>query len=208
MRSVDSTVIPPEFEKASKIISKRLESHASKPIYQKLSSQMWLKSGTSSVIRKKPKIRDIPSGNGWRWNQAKRRYHITNDKLNLSFEILKLVPRRCVRSHLKTLPTLKLWQACICNKKTPLTIFWCERGVDSMDIYQQQEFVPESQESIEISDFLFLARFMHPSHAQQIWPNELGPEMAPKQIPTQQPEYVPQHVPNEISQQMFVHTRF
>lgn len=164
----NSHPLPPEFEKAYKVACKQLDNPNAK-LSIKLPSSIWTTSGGCVCIKKKPKIREIPSGDGWRWNQAKRRYNVTHDKSGSSLELLKLVPRKTVRSHLKTLPTLKLWQVTVTGKRN-LAIFWCEKGSDSIE---------SVDDDIDLADFSFLAPFMDPAEASTLWPTETPVESHP-----------------------------
>jgi len=104
----NSQPLPPEFEKAFKVACKQLDNSIAK-LSVKLPSSIWTTSGGCVCISKKPKIREIPSGKGWRWNQAKNRYYATVENLNVEVEVLKLVPRKSIRSTITKLPKLKLW---------------------------------------------------------------------------------------------------
>ena len=174
--------LPPEFEKALKVINRKLEILHTKPQQtQKLSTNMWSKSGNLTIIKKRPKIRDIPSGFGWRWNQAKRRYNVTNDKVGAKIELLKLVPRKCVRSPISTLPTLKLWQASVVYKvggKSSITVFWCEKGDKAAEkaVSNPFEMIEEQHPNpINLDDYSFLAPLMDPTEACQLWPSMYFP---------------------------------
>ena len=158
-----STQLPPEFEKASKIASKRIEyvKNNRNLIASSLTNQIWIQTGNMAQIKYKPKIREIPSGEGWRWNQAKRRYIVTFDKTGTTMELTKLVPRKAARSTLSSLPKLKIWQASVIDKRFPLTVFWCEKGEDALSI------LPE----IELDDLSFLAPFMEEEEGKLLWPS-------------------------------------
>ena len=154
-----SPTIPPEFERASNVIEKRVErllAHSN----VLLTTSLWKNTDSLVAVKKIPKIREIPSGDGWRWNQAKRKYNTTFDKISTDVEIMKLVPRKSVRSSISRLPKLKLWQIKSVNRKTPFAAYWCEKGSDS-DI--------EGQE-LNLEDYSFLAEFMEPCEGQQLWP--------------------------------------
>ena len=167
--SINTSPLPPEFEKAASVVNKRIESPEGRLNFTtNLTNNLWRKSNQLVSLKKVPKIREIPSGEGWRWNQAKRRYTIKNDN-GSSIQIIKLVPRRSVRSTLKDLPKLKLWQARTVNKKSNITIFWCEKGADSNINTPSQ--TKEQQPSLDINEFSFLADFMDPIEGQRIWPS-------------------------------------
>jgi len=154
-----TTPTPPEFEQALKVIEKRIERLLAQP-ESHLTHSVYMKTDSLVAVKALPKIREIPSGEGWRWNQAKRRYVVTFDKISTEVEIMKLVPRKSVRSTLDRLPKLKLWQIKSVNRKSSFAAYWCEKGSDS-DI--------EGQE-LNLEDYSFLAEFMEPSEGQELWP--------------------------------------
>ena len=153
-----SNLLPPEFKKAFKVFSKTLKSVDNGIIPTgKLTKEVWSQSGNLVHVDKRPRIREIPSGNGWRWNQAKKRYTVTCEVNGNPVEIMKLVPRKTVNTPLIKLPKLKIFQ--LCDEITSFTTFWCEKGADS-----------DPTLDLDVSDYSFLAEFMNPSEAIDIWP--------------------------------------
>mmetsp|Transcript_38752 Transcript_38752/g.66518 ORF Transcript_38752/g.66518 Transcript_38752/m.66518 type:complete len:189 (-) Transcript_38752:36-602(-) len=167
-----SCSLPPEFDKAFKVLSKRIHSSFNCPTV-KLTDTLWMETGAIESIKKKLKIREIPSGSEWRWNQAKRRYTLSCEKSGILIELTKLVPRKSARSTLTTLPKYKLWQASVLSKTNPMTVFWCEKGAD----------FNEPKEDLQLQDYSFLAEFMDASEAKQLWP-ELLPQTNNTCVPT------------------------
>ena len=155
MRKV--ATLPPEFDRAMKFINKRLLRVLNSPV-PVLPSSIWESTNNLLVINKSPKIRDIPHGMNWRWNQAKNRYKVSLDEISTSAEILKLVPRK-TSEKLSTLPKLKLWQVKSLNKNNIFTIYWCEKGADSSDNI-----------NLKLKDFSFLAEFIEPEIGKSLWP--------------------------------------
>lgn len=157
MASKDKDALPQEFIQATKVFDEII----SRGTYQrtKLTYECFFHSNAITVCKKSVKIRDIPSGYGWRWNQAKRRYSIKKE--GYSYELLKLVPRKTPTSTLKTLPKLKLWRAVVLSGRCKAIILWCERGQD----------IPESTlNDIHLSDLTFLAPLMDRDTAIELWP--------------------------------------
>lgn len=150
-----TTTLPPEFNTALHVFADFLQKNDITQVKQEqLSRKIWEQSNVITTTKRRVKIRDIPSDIGWRWNQAKRKYTIKNPE-GLKFELLKLVPRKSVRSHLNTLPPFKLWRIQV---EDIATIFWCEKGYDCNPIFPY-----------DINDFEFLRSFMNPKHANEIW---------------------------------------
>ena len=68
--------MPPEFEKAIKVSIKIVVQYQNEILPFNIPSSIYKKTGSIVGVRKLAKIREIPSGKGWRWNQAKNRYYI------------------------------------------------------------------------------------------------------------------------------------
>jgi len=156
----DLPLTPPEFERASNIIEKSVEKLlAHSDIF--LTTSLWMITDSLIAVKKVPKIREIPSGDGWRWNQAKRKYNATFDKISTEVEIMKLVPRKSVRSTIDRLPKLKLWQITSTNRRLPFAVYWCEKGSDSDNEFQ----------NMNLNDYSFLAEFIDPEEGKLLWPD-------------------------------------
>lgn len=154
---VSSTSLPPEFERALERITKYFNTTITPPINEKLiPDKIWKQSGFAVVVSSVPKIRTIPSGEGWRWNQAKHRYTVNVENSNYSVELTKLVPRKSVRSTLDTLPKLKVWKGTILMENNNQTVLWCEKGMDQTDIMNDIKEI----DNLQIDDYSFLAPFM------------------------------------------------
>ena len=161
---MQSCTAPPEFSQAFEVLHKHLLFLLlnRRVIPQQLSDELWMYSGNVSHVTRSSKIRDVPSGVGWRWNQAKRKYVIKHHQTGISLELLKLVPRKSVRSTLTNLPKLKLWQGTCTDEHNPITVFWCEKGLDSNET---------SPNDLNISDYEFLAPFMDQHLGEELWPH-------------------------------------
>ena len=152
--------IPPEFHFAFNKMCKRLTFLSNNPLPSSvLQDQFWEKDILLHVY-KVPKIRNIPSGSEWRWNQAKRKYSFK--KNGMKVEILKLVPRRLNKNISCKIPKVKLWQACItdtpCN---PIVLFWAQ----SITTKEESKTIPD------IQNYYFLAPFMEDNELQkELWP--------------------------------------
>ena len=155
--------MPPEFEKAVKVCMKKLEQYQHETLPYEIPSSIYKKTGSIVGVRKLAKIREIPSGNGWRWNQAKKRYSALSETFNLEFEVLKLVPRKSVKSNIVKLPKLKLWQVNFKNSNSPIIIYWCERGTDLEST--------SSDLDLDLEAYSFLAEFINPEVGKELWPN-------------------------------------
>lgn len=150
--------LPPEFENALKIINRKYEEYR---LYDRqsngISDEIWLYNNRTTIINNIPKIREIPSGDDWRWNQSKRRYKVKLQS-GIFLELQKLVPRKFKKDS-NTLPTLKLWRGMLHDLEHPITIFWCEKGLNRTD-----------ESLLILSEYSFLARFMDSRTANEFWP--------------------------------------
>ena len=158
--------LPPEFKSASKVLTRFMNSNVIHKKTQKLSNDMWFRTDSKTFIKKTPKIREIPSGSGWRWNQAKKRYTFFHEKLNSDVELMKLVPRKYPNSTLKSLPKLKLWRATVLDDSNPCTAYWCEKGADSDESFDLV--------NLQIEDFSFLAPFVDDATRFELWPSSVS----------------------------------
>lgn len=154
---------PPEYDRASQVIGKYYlkmkETNTMPSTTHGMTSNLWKSTDSLVCINRRPKIRDIPSGIGWRWNQAKRRFSMVNEETGFTIEILKLVPRKSAGSSLEALPKLKLWQGSFYNDENT-TIFWCEKGEDHVST------------DLKLSDYSFLSKFMdNRALGDHLWPN-------------------------------------
>lgn len=161
MTGVSHVNLPPEFNKALEVAIQKFDELLIKRVSsQELTNQLWTTTGFSAFTRKQYKIREIPSGDGWRWNQAKHRYTISDTKYGAPLSIIKLVPRKAAKSSLDSLPKLKLWLISMTYKKYSMSIFWCEKGAD---LYTPQE-------ELNLKDYAFLAPFMDPLTSKELFP--------------------------------------
>ena len=152
--------IPPEFHFAFNKMYKRLAFLSNNQVPSSvLQDQFWEKDNLSHVY-KLPKIRNIPSGSEWRWNQAKRKYNFK--KNGMKVEIMKLVPRRLNKNISSGIPKVKLWQAYITNTVyNPIVLFWTQ----STTTQEESKTIPD------IQNYSFLAPFMDDNElGREIWP--------------------------------------
>ena len=151
-----SSSLPPEFSNALKKLTSTFKDATTQQT--KLSPSIWQNSESNASLNRVPKIREIPSGNGWRWNQAKKRYVVQYDQITI--ELTKLVPRKAVRSHLTSLPKLKLWQGIITNNNEPdSAVYWCEKGADLTE-----------EPELALEEYSFLSEYMSEEDSKQLWP--------------------------------------
>ena len=100
----------------------------------------------------------IPGGPGWRWNQSKGKQHV---KLSHGRACLtKAIPRWRSASLSGKAPSYKMW---ICvfylQDHTVGSITWCERGLE-----------PSPMSELRLEDYEFLAPWMPPRVAHELWP--------------------------------------
>ena len=151
--------LPREFKTA---LNKMRSIKQTETFKEKLHSCIWTESGGTAILRRSFKIKDIPACSLWRWNQAKRRFHARFDDGDHIIELMKLVPRKRIRTNTTILPKLKLWQGTIDYVESgySVTIFWCEKGLDGDSF----------DEELNIEDYTFLAKFMNESLCRELWP--------------------------------------
>lgn len=151
--------LPPEFQTALGILQ-----NIQNEDFNELQPAIWKETGFCAHAKKKLKIREIPSGSQWKWNQAKKRYTIAsfNGESNTNVELTKLVPRKSVNSTLNKLPKLKLWLGIISNDIKEYSVLWCEKGID---------FSPIESPELNIDDYVFLADFMDDECSKEFWPH-------------------------------------
>lgn len=178
--------VPPEFARAQSI----LDQHFARMIIQKqftkvLTEDVWMKSGKITLYDGNFTSASIPSGKGWKWNQAKRRQKIVDQEHNSTVIIIKLVPRVVASRSKKAKkpnierPSMKLWQFLVSIPSfmgNPVTLLWCEKGMNGPEEQLDTSTLKkknESEEEVElnIEDYKFLAPFMSPDVAKELWPN-------------------------------------
>ena len=117
-------------------------------------------------------LKNIPSADGWRWNQTRSRKRVTIHGANVTF--FKLTPRRKSDALLDaTLPSFKMWKFIIAptSKDIPFQILWCEKGATAERSYGCIH--PMTEDSFaNIDEFSFLAPFMDSHLASLLWPNK------------------------------------
>jgi len=77
--------LPPEFQNALGI----LQNIKNENIRFDLRSSIWEETHSCAYVKRKLKVREIPSGSQWKWNQAKKRYTIAsfNGESNSNVEL-------------------------------------------------------------------------------------------------------------------------
>ena len=184
----DSFNLPPEFSKALNFLMTMLQSQTI--LHSGKVTKDILNQGSCQILRYDFTSRSIPSGNGWRWNQAKSRRKVETQMGDVTF--FKLAPRRiATTSNSFTTPNLKLWKFCVHPKnKTehPFYVLWCERGMVVPDVLAD---IPPSSgcsldqpwdstcnvptRPISINDLEFLAPFMDSNVVCELWPSHISP---------------------------------
>ena len=100
----------------------------------------------------------ITSENYWKWTKCGGGKVVTVEGLRI--RMFKLVPSAGARNATVKCPDYKLWMCHIYPSNTSsMTALWCVRG--------QAGF------NLDINDYKFLAPFMSPVHAREIWGNSL-----------------------------------
>ena len=72
-------------------------------------------------------ISDIPSGEGWRWNQTRKKKELQGDALGEVGTMTKLIPRKSKKTPLDA-PPFKLWHLSFEGAGLHSTVLYCERG--------------------------------------------------------------------------------
>ena len=113
------------------------------------------------------KARDIPSPDCWRWNQAKSRKTVSITGGQVTF--FKLAPRKTHQNSDIALPRLKIWKYCIkLNNREVFYCLWCEKGFKTPP---NQNYTYNALNTLSLQDFQFLAPFMDPDSAAELWPS-------------------------------------
>lgn len=122
-----STKLKPEFKHALASIDNVLPRLPAVPL-SSVSCAIWTHD-KFSLFDQPLRVRRIPAGKDWRWNQTKCKKHATLTSCNASVIFAKLVPRRTNKSE-TPLPNYKLWYFQIEPEGATggMTAFWCERG--------------------------------------------------------------------------------
>jgi len=124
--------------------------------------EVWSKTGNIGLFSPLGKLSPskLSSGYGWRWSQAKTRRKVDLSDNITSLELFKLVPKSKPKITSSKPPSLRLWQFNVFTEGENMkVVLWCEKGIDQ-----------EEKEELKLSDFQFLASFMHPTHAKEFWP--------------------------------------
>ena len=104
----------------------------------------------------------LPAGDDWKWNQTKGRKNAFLVGHNTRVTFKKLIPRPKSKETPTKLPPYKLW---VFNLHHPtageFTAIWCECGKVS----------DKTQAMPTLEDYEFLAEFMSPEDAIQLWPS-------------------------------------
>ena len=116
-----SASLMPEFKRAASAFDSALTQLSMKPISE-VSSAIWTQ-GAFSLFDAPVRIRRIPAGRHWRWNQTKGKQGTTvSDGSKLL--VVKLVPRKASGAE-SPAPKYKLW---LFQFEDARTGFWCETG--------------------------------------------------------------------------------
>eukprot|EP00012_Vannella_robusta_P007261 CAMPEP_0206199104 /NCGR_PEP_ID=MMETSP0166-20121206/10057_1 /ASSEMBLY_ACC=CAM_ASM_000260 /TAXON_ID=95228 /ORGANISM="Vannella robusta, Strain DIVA3 518/3/11/1/6" /LENGTH=156 /DNA_ID=CAMNT_0053617131 /DNA_START=140 /DNA_END=607 /DNA_ORIENTATION=+ len=126
-----------------------------------ISSKVW-EEGAFLVINEVVAAKHIPCGRTWRWNQTKSRKTAKAIEQNVTVNFHKLIPRKKRNAMDAEIPTFKLWwyEIVIPGKETHYAL-WCERGIEYSRGVRECE--------MHVSQFSFLAEFMDPETAADIW---------------------------------------
>jgi len=151
----------PEFNQALSILLSSLNN--SLDLQETISGDCVLQ-GSVQFIQNTFASKHIPSSGNWRWNQAKPRKTVYIPEGQVTF--FKLTPRK-YHPHDGPVPSYKLWKFCIKMKNGAVFYcLWCEKGpVESTSDIQE----------VTLQDFSFLAPFMSPNTAADLWPSSVPP---------------------------------
>jgi hypothetical protein len=89
-----------------------------------------LQEGSIEIYQHKLAARRIPSGNDWRWNQAKGKKEAFLRQHNVHVILTKLIPRGRLPS-CTDIPRYKLWHFAVVpsdGETPPYTVLWSEKG--------------------------------------------------------------------------------
>ena len=157
--------LPPEFKRAAKVLCSQISFLNNLPPSHPPPNGFWKTSNSVFYVYRNIRNQDIPSSNGWRWNQVKNRYQVTDKYSGKIIQITKLIPRKTPGSSIKCCPKYKLWRGVTECYENTTTIYWLEKGEDK----SQKVVIPEENEPLNISDFEFLAPFMEPEDVMFFW---------------------------------------
>ena len=96
----------------------------------KVDNDCWMNSNFCKIYSGKVKLANIPSGENWKWVQAKGRKTIPILNENMIVDIFKANPRLLSRDSPIPLPFLKIWIIHIKFGGNCNSIVWCEKGLD------------------------------------------------------------------------------
>lgn len=153
-------VLPPEYKFALNVIDKYLSRNCKLSFLNKMSEDV-MEEGNISILKKKFKSREIPAGTNWRWNQVKSRKIVQLPASDVRAEFFKLMPRKINRNGILPSFSCKLWQFNIIDIEGNVLfrVLWCEKG---------------KKTQFDLDDYTFLASFMEPHLANELWPELLS----------------------------------
>lgn len=150
-------MLTPEYRNAMNMIDNAIVSKCFTTITNDVPKEMC--QGSISLVKNNFTSKNIPSGLNWGWNQVRSRYKTQLPKSNVSVEFYKLIPRRRIREIQIT--SMKIWRFDVFDSREQrtFTILWCEKGMI------------ENDTTILLENLQFLAHFMEPDVAEEIWPS-------------------------------------
>ena len=96
----------------------------------KVEDDCWMNTNSVNIYTGKIKLANIPSGNNWKWVQARGRKKVPMWNENMMIDIFKASPRLLSRDSLIPLPFLKIWIIHVQFDGKCNSIVWCEKGLD------------------------------------------------------------------------------
>ena len=156
--------LPPEYVKAVEKLLGSLENRSYTT--HNLPTNEILKQGSIQKLYCSFSSRKIPTGQYWRWNQAKSRQTVHLPLGVVTF--YKLTARKSKKALFEA-PKCKLWKFEISpHNGKPFYVLWCEKS--STDV-SSLACDSEAKSEITLQDLSFLKPFMEPELANQLWPS-------------------------------------
>ena len=152
--------LTPEYRNALNVIDNAISLQLFTSSGYEIPSNLMLE-GSIFLIKRDFKSRNIPSGKHWRWNQVKSRFQALLPKSKVMVEFYKLTPRSIIKTQKIPRSPYKIWRFDVFDSSrsnVKYRMIWCEKGIKDND-------------TIFLEDLQFLAHFMDPNVAKEIWPN-------------------------------------
>ena len=116
------------------------------PIQNCLPSDVLLE-GTKKFFKGFLKAKNLPKGDNWMWNQARRSQELLNFENQFNISFFKLNTRKSLRSEPTSFPSYKVWIFHLepVHSNDIISFYWCERGTNqpilNQELFQQLSFL-------------------------------------------------------------------